>query len=91
MLRCCDNCPHIDITGKELDGHHSTTSHTTSFHVYKLTERCTVHGRHLLDKKNILTCVYKIRFMCHLQNYTLENRLLLWRHLLIILTKSYTL
>ena len=54
LLRCCENCPHIDIPVQESDRHHSDTSPSISFNIYHLIARCTVHGRLQIDKHTFL-------------------------------------
>ena len=51
MLRCCSNCPHIDLPDQESDRHHSNTSHSISFNIYHLIAWRKLHGRHPLDEK----------------------------------------
>ena len=53
VLRCCSNCPHIDLPDQEPDRHYSNASPSISFNIYHLIARCTVHGRRLQNEKKI--------------------------------------
>ena len=84
VLHCCANCPCINLPDQESDMYRSNTSPSINFHIYHLVERCTVHGRLPLDEHYFFVCVYRIRLLCHLKNYTPEKRLLRWRHIFLI-------
>ena len=56
VLRCCANCPCINITDQETTKNEETTP-SIRFHIYHIIERCTAHGRIPLKDK-------KIYYMC---------------------------
>ena len=85
LLHCCANFPHIAIRIPRPDKHHSDTCLTIWFHVYHLIAHCLIHGRVLLDE-NKFNFVCVVLLLWHLQNYTQENSLLWWRHILLIFT-----
>ena len=45
VLRCCSDCPCINIIDQETDNHNSDTTPSIRFHIYHIIARCTVHGR----------------------------------------------
>ena len=55
VLRCCSNCPCIDLSGQESDRHHSKITPSINFHIYHLIARCTVHGGLPLHERNIFS------------------------------------
>ena len=57
VLRCCAQCPSINIPDQESDDNHPNPSTSICFHIYHLIARCTKHGRLLLsDKKSGREC-----------------------------------
>ena len=57
VLRCCDQCPSINITDQETDDKHPNPSHSIRFHIYHMVACFTKHGRlPLTDKKNCCEC-----------------------------------
>ena len=54
VLRCCDNCPCINITDQETDNHYSDTTTPIWFHIYHIIARCTAHG--IIPLKYKKTC-----------------------------------
>ena len=87
MLHCCSNFPHIDHPDQESDRHHSNASPTIFFHIYHLIAWFTVHGRRPLYEKKIVACVFKIRLLWHLKNFTQEKSLLWWRNIFLVFTQ----
>ena len=52
VLRCCAQCPKINIPDQEKDDKHPNPSTSISFHIHHLIARCTRHDRlPLYDKK----------------------------------------
>ena len=57
VLRCCAQCPSINIPDQETDDKHPNPSPSIRFHIYHLIARCTKHGRlPLTDKKSCRKC-----------------------------------
>ena len=53
VLRCCDQCPSINIPIQEKDDNYPNPSSSTSFHICQLIARCTKHVRLLVNDKKI--------------------------------------
>ena len=53
VLRCCADCPCINITDQETDNQYSKTTLSIRFHIYHIIARCTDHGRIPLKYKRI--------------------------------------
>ena len=70
VLSCCSNLPRIDIPYQESDRHNSNVSPSIYFHIYNLIEKFTVYGRRPQYEKKKIVCVFKIRILWHLKNYT---------------------
>ena len=52
VLRCCSQCPSINIPVQETDVKHPNPNPSISFHIYHMIARCKKHGRlTLTDKK----------------------------------------
>ena len=52
VIRCCAQCPNVNVPDQETDDHYSNTIPSICFHIYHLVARCTTHGRlKLTDKK----------------------------------------
>ena len=57
VLRCCADCPCINLPYQEIDNHNSYTTPSIRLHIYNIIGRCTFHGRITLKDK-------KICYMC---------------------------
>ena len=57
VLRCCYDCPCINIPDQETDNHNSDTTPSIRFHIYHIITCCSAHGRIPLKYK-------KICYMC---------------------------
>ena len=89
-LRCCANCPCIDIPYQESKRHHSSTSPSIHFHIYHLTERCAVHGRRPLDeKKCFLLCLQDKATVSSEKLYTRKEFLMMETSILNFHTSFY--
>ena len=53
LLRCCNDCPCININDQEISKKHDETTPTIWFHIYHIIRRCAIHGRLSLKDKNI--------------------------------------
>ena len=52
-LRCCAQCPSINILDQETDDKHTNPSTSICFQIYHLIASCTKHGRRpLTDNKS---------------------------------------
>ena len=67
VLRCCDDCPCINITYQETDNQNSDTTPSIMFHIYHIIARCTAHGR--IPLKYNKTC-----YMCKQESSSDESR-----------------
>ena len=57
VLRCCAQCPSINIPDQETDDKHPNPSPSIRFHIYHLIARCKKHGRlPLSNKKSCQEC-----------------------------------
>ena len=57
VLRCCDDCPCINLPDQETDNQNSNTTPSIRFHIYHIIARCTDHSRiQLKDKKICYMC-----------------------------------
>ena len=57
VLRCCADCPCINIPDQETTKKHDETTPSIRFHIYHIIGSCTTHGRITLKDKNIYyTC-----------------------------------
>ena len=57
VLRCCADCPCINIPGQETTRKHEETTPSIRFQIYHIIGRCTTHGRiPLKDKKICYMC-----------------------------------
>ena len=59
VLRCCADCPCINITDQETDNQYSETTPSIRFHIYHIIGSCTAHGTIKLKDKKYVTCVNK--------------------------------
>ena len=50
VLRCCVQCPRIDLPIPEPYQHNSNVNPTIRFHMYQNIAHCNVHGRNLLNE-----------------------------------------
>ena len=56
VLRCCADCPCINLPGQEIEKNEETTP-SIRFHIYFIIGRCNTHGRiPLKDKKIFYMC-----------------------------------
>ena len=53
VLRCCANCPCINIPDQETSKKHDESTPTIRFHIYHIIGSCAIHGRLSLKDKNI--------------------------------------
>ena len=53
VLRCCSQCPNINIPDQETDDTHPNPISSICFHIYHLIASCTKHGRLPLTNKKI--------------------------------------
>ena len=53
VLRCCSDCPCINLPEQETDNQNSDTTPSIRFHIYHIIAPCTAHGRILLKDKKI--------------------------------------
>ena len=57
VLRCCAECPHINLPYKETNKKHDETTPSIRFHIYHIIGRCNTHSRiPLKDKKICYMC-----------------------------------
>ena len=54
VLRCCADCPFINIPDQKTDNHNSDTTPSILFHIYHIIGCCSNHGRITLKDKNML-------------------------------------
>ena len=54
VLRCCADCPYINLTDQETNKKHEETTHSIRFHIYHIIGHCTSHGRIPLKDKKML-------------------------------------
>ena len=73
VLRCCAECPCINIPNQETDNQNSDTTPSIRFHIYHIIGRCTSHGRMPLKDKKHVTCVNKNLHQKNQQRYTPEK------------------
>ena len=73
VLRCCAECPCINITDQETDNQYSETTPSIRFHIYHIIGSCTDHGRITLKDKKYVTGVNKNLHQITLQKYTPEK------------------
>ena len=53
VLRCCADCPCINVPDQKTDNQNSDTTPSIRFHIYHIIAHCTTHGRIPLNDKNI--------------------------------------
>ena len=73
VLRCCTECPCINIPDQEISKKHDENTPTIRFHIYHIIGRCAIHGRLSLKDKNIFPCVNKNLHQINLQKFTPER------------------
>ena len=57
ILRCCADCPCINIPNQETYNQNSDTTPSIRFHIYHIIARCTTHSRiPLKDNKLCYMC-----------------------------------
>ena len=75
-MRCCDQCPSINITDQETDDKNPNPSPSISFHIYYLIERCTKHGGLMLtDNKSCCECQHDTVSVQSTKIYTIKELL----------------
>ena len=52
-MKCCAQCPIINLPDQETDDQYSNTSPSISFHIYHLIARCKTRGRLPLTEKQL--------------------------------------
>ena len=57
VLRCCAECPHINLSDQETNKKHEETTPSIRFRINHIIGRCATHGRIPLKDK-------KIYYMC---------------------------
>ena len=45
VLRCCADCPYINLPDQETNKKREETTSSIRFHIYHIIGRCTAHGR----------------------------------------------
>ena len=73
VLRCCDDCPCINIPDQETTKKHEGKTPSIRFHIYHIIGRCTSHGRIPLKHKNICYMCEQEFFQINIQKYTPEK------------------
>ena len=53
VLRCCADCPCINIPDQEKTKKHEETTPSIRFHIYHIIRSYSIHGRLSLKDKNI--------------------------------------
>ena len=53
VLRCCADCPCINLSDQETDHQNSDTTPSIRFHIYHIIARCTYNGRIPFKDKKI--------------------------------------
>ena len=53
VLRCCAECPNINIPDQETNKKHELKTPSIRFHIYHIIGGCAIHGRLSLKDKNI--------------------------------------
>ena len=54
ILRCCADCPYINIPDQETNKKHEEKIPSIRFHIYHIIGRCTSHGRIPFKDKKML-------------------------------------
>ena len=70
VLRCCANCPCINLTDQERDKKYEETTPSIMFHIYHIIGHCTAHYIIPLKDKKICTGVSKNFHQMNLHKYT---------------------
>ena len=73
VLRCCVQCPSINIPDQETDDKYPNPSPLIRFHIYHLIARCTKHGMIPLIDKNVFESVNRILLQYNQQKYTIKK------------------
>ena len=73
VLRCCANCPSINIPYQETPKKHKETTPSIIFHIYHIIGRCTAHGIIPSKDKKICFMCEKNPYQILLQKYTPEK------------------
>ena len=51
LLRCCADCPCINLPDQETDNNSSDTTPSILFHIYHIIARCTARGNYVINMK----------------------------------------
>ena len=81
VLRCCDDCPCINITDQETSNKYSETTPSIMFHIYHIIARCTAHGIIPLKDK-------KICHICKQESSSDESTKIYTRRELVMMEKT---
>ena len=73
VLQCCAKFTCVNLPDQETDDQYSDTTISIIFHIYCLTERCTEHGKILLNERENFACVDRIQLQNNPHKYTLEK------------------
>ena len=73
VLRCCAECPCINLPDQETDKKHKETTPSIMFHIYHIIGLCTAHGIIPLKDKKYVACVNKNLHQINLKIYTPEK------------------
>ena len=81
VLRCCYNCPCINIPDQEKDNQYSGTTPSTKFHIYHIIACCTAHV--IIPSKD-----KKIFRMCKQEYSSDESTIIYTRKELVMMGKT---
>ena len=90
VLRCCNDCPCINIPDQEIANKHDENTPTIRFHIYHIIGRCTTHGRLSLKDKTICSMCKQNLHQINIQKYTPEKNSLWCRHPYLIFIQVST-
>ena len=80
VLRCCVDCPCINLPDQETTKKHEETTPSIRFHIYHIIGRCTAHGRITLKDK-------KICYMCE-QEYLPDSSTKIYTRKELVMTET---
>ena len=66
VLRCCSDCPCINLNEQETENQYSETTPSIRFHVYFIISRCSAHG--IIPFKDNTIC-----YMCKQESTSYES------------------
>ena len=91
VLRCCNDCPCINIPDQETTKNHEKTTPSIRFHIYHIIGRCDIYGRISLKTRTFVPCVNNNLHQINLQKYTPEKNWLWWKqqYLIFIPVSTY--